>query len=269
MKSGPMRVLSLFLSLISLAWGYTENDIQLSKFEFNRYVKPQLTSIVQDYYTLITLMNPELKPLKPFYRKLTRMKTISSKLEISCQKRLKDSCKKSLLNLQEILHRSLATVDLKLDFTKKPYFSANDLLVYFDKSYKLKFQIEKLHTQTEVLFLMSLANQNVYKRVRDLNKNLAHIENLFNIYLIHISDHRFRNEFMSFWSDFIRPVSHIILHRDDMRVFKVKLTDLNMRLHFLNVALTKRNKKISKTAHTLLKVIHNRWSHILKVTLRR
>lgn len=263
-----------FLSILLITsylttWGYEKKDIKLTKYEFDRYVKPQLTSITQDYYTLMTIINPEIKPLKPIYTKLSKLKDLTDKLQLTCEKKDKIDCKESLVKMQKLLLEAFLTTHTELDFKDKNYFTADDLLVHMDLSYQLKEQIEDLQQQAEILFFLTVTGKKTKLPLQTFKRDLIQTENVLNDFLIRSSDARFRNEFMSFWSDFIRPVNNLILPQDNMKVFTIKVSDLNLRLHFLKVALTKRNKKISKQAKTLLEVIHNRWNNILKVTLRR
>ncbi len=57
-----------------LSFAYTQKDINLSDYGFNRYVRPNLISISQDYQTLMVMMNPELKHFKPINGILNQLK---------------------------------------------------------------------------------------------------------------------------------------------------------------------------------------------------
>lgn len=259
----------IFLININIGFGYSKSDINLTRFEFNRYVKPQLISITQDYYTLVSILNPELKSFRKLSSTYQKLKKLQNKIEVICTQDKIDRCSIVTMELIDVLNSQRNILEEKLDFTKKEQFTADDLLHSFDQLFTLRSHHLKIQEKAQHFFFLLQLDQLNTPAIFEMKKEIVTSENLLNDFLIKCSDRRFRTEFTSFWSDFIRPVNNAILVRDDMNLFEKKLGDLNLRLHFLNVVLTKRNKPISKQAKTLLKVIHRRWNNVLKVTLRR
>ena len=259
------------------SYSYTQDDINLSDFEFQRYVKPRLINITQDYYGLIMAVNPELKEFKPVSKILFKIKAQLPKLTSTCSKlgskkseqELIGECLKYVHICQDQLNKTSKISVHSKQFIKKDHFTSEDLLVNFDKSFQLFNQIEILKSQFLDLEFKVLTKMTKSYSYSKLTPSIELTETILNDYLIQASDSRFRDTFMAFWSDFIRPVNNLILTNSDKALFVRRLNDLNLRLNFLNVALTKRNKDVNKQAKTLLKIIHNNWNNILKVTLRR
>lgn len=266
-----MRSLFIVCTLLGskLLFAYSTQNMHLNSFEYNRYVRPQLISITGDYYTLLSIMNPELKALSSLYVNYQKLKKTYRRLELACKAQRRVECSKLSLKIRDLLISKSSVLNTRFNLKEKDHFNPNNLVSSFDHSltfrghyFKLKDLVERFH----FLMIFGMFDKNLLYK---LKKEIIVSENYFNIYLIELSDNRFRVEFNSFWSEFIKPVNNFILFDDNVKVFKEKLGDLNLRLHFLNVVLTKRNKDVNKQALTLLKVIHRRWNNILKVTLRR
>ena len=62
-----MKLLIFFICIPFFANAYTAKNINLTDYEFIRYVRPQLNSITQDYQTLLGLLNPEQKRYQPAF----------------------------------------------------------------------------------------------------------------------------------------------------------------------------------------------------------
>ena len=259
---------SFFLPLY--VYSFTEKDLHISTHQFNRYVKPQLTSIVQDYYTLLGVLNPETKHLKPFVISFKSLKESMDSLSRICNiSTEKISCNETLQITINKINQGNYLLSQRIKFVEKKDFTADDLLLSFKQKFQLETHLKNL--------IYKLQKQQFYLSLKmplpslfiELKNDLELCENLLNDYLIKSSDRRFRKPFLSFWNDFIKPVNNLILPHNDFSLYIRKLNELNLRLNFFNVALTKRNQAINKQAHLLLNIIHNRWKSILKVSLRR
>ncbi len=261
------RVLCLFIFFSLNAWSYAPKDINLSTFEFNRYVKPQLISISQDYQTLVIALNPELKAFKPVAKKLQNIKEKSLSLN------LKSSNKDLIIQKYNYLLSELNSI-IKLSAKKpilhdKKYFSADELHMSFKYFNAFRASLLNIYQLIENDYSLYKAGIKQIRSGHVLGNKINLLQNDFQTFILAASDNRFKTEFLSFWSDFIRPVNNIVLPQNNQSVFISKLNDLNLRLNVLNVVLTKRNKRISPQTKTLLKIIHRRWNNILKVTLKR
>ncbi|MFT6632155.1 MAG: hypothetical protein ACJAS4_002117 [Bacteriovoracaceae bacterium] len=259
--------LLFFLSISAHAYG--PQDIKLSNYEFNRYVRPQLISITQDFQTLVISLNPELKSLKPITKILSNIKTRSQKLNNLFTAKKFDECDQNLSYSLKELRTGLLLLENFPSLIDKEFFTADNLLDSLHNFQVFKQSFFDLYVEYETYQFLLKARTGLTQPFRDLVNKVHFAQNTFQTYILSASDNRFRTEFISFWSDFIRPVKNIILPQNDKALFIHKLNDLNLRLNILNVVLTKRNKSITKQTSTILKIFHNRWNNILKVTLKR
>ena len=247
---------------------YTPKDIILSKAEFQRYIKPQLRSITNDYYQLLSILNPEIKNMKTtaaLFKKLRLNATDSVEL---CKTKKNEKCslklKEVIENIQGILNKNPEQPAL----SEKEYLNSRNLLkgyksfqTFHGHTFELKSQINN------ILYLYTL-NLLEHKDLQNLARNIDQSESLYNLYILNSSDYRFRDKFISYWNSFIKPVNRKIIVENDMLHFTRILNELNLSWNELNIELTKRNKVVSKQVKSLLKTMHNRWNNILKVTLR-
>lgn len=263
-------LLSLLLSTICFAYG--PKDINLNDFEYRRYVTPQLTSISQDFITLIMLINPELNDLKPIFSKFRSLHTQLLIADTKCSAKSIERCEKSLNEAKKLTNQIISHLKTPPSLIDKENFTTEDIMISNDHFHKLKNEIYAFYLDLDnFIFLKDSQIQNVksykgYSYFPTQSKKL--FASFFN-YIFVSSDNRFRDEFISFWNEFYTTTIFHILKGGGQKIFLKKLNELNVRLNILNIVLTKRNHKISKPTATLLKVIHRRWNNVLKVTIRK
>lgn len=258
-------ILVLNLVFLALAHAYKPKDISLSDFEFRRYVRPQLKSITNEFQTLMFALNPDLSDYKSVYSNFKDLSARNQKIRKDCAfSSLGQSCSEELRKIEKILSTALSSLD------------SADKLIAGDTETKLAFQHSRqLLSQKAFQALLKTQSMLFYSRltgnfgldVTAYSNQLNYLYDQFHTFLFKSSDPQFRNEFSSFWINFIRPVETFVLHQNSRDFFISRLTELNMRWHMLNVRLTKRGYTPSKQASTLLNIMHRRWTNILKVTL--
>lgn len=263
------RLSFIFLTLSFQTWAYGPKDINLSDYEFNRYVRPQLISITQDYYTLIISLNPELKPYKQVSKNLYSLYLSSKELKKYKNHNNSEKPLKILKSMLKKLNTTLKSINDPPNNNNKKYFTAENIVESMNTHSYFMQSFLTLYQNIQNSYFLKSANIKGAISFHDLRRKINNVHNDYQSFILASTDNRFRTEFMSFWSDFIKPVNTLILPKNDKKLFISKLNDLNLRLNILNMILTKRNKKIPPQTKTLLKIIHNRWNNILKVTLRR
>lgn len=263
-----LKVLSIFLVTFS-TMAYEATDIKLNDFEFKRYVKPQLNSISQDFFSIYFILNPENKELKSFTKSLLK---ITSDLKVKhqyCYKKFeKSKCLKHLDDLINFFEMNVKTIEESPNLFTKEHFSLEDNLIAQREFEKLYSHFHS--TYIRILNYRFLAGSiipesfSMHKIQFELNQLYSYLM----VYLIASSDQRFKIDFNSFWALFINPANQLVLAKNDKNLFISKLNKFNIQFNTLNMMLTKRNKPIPSQVSTLLKIMHNRWNNILKVTLR-
>lgn len=257
---------TLFFSLNSLA--YTQKDVTLSTGEFNRYIKPQLRNISQDYYTLLSLLNPELKNIKSIFYKYNTIKKETMGIVEKCNHKKSVSCQDSLSRIIRDMSSILDLNNQAQNLAQKKYINGQQMLrVYQIRSKYLEDLFQTITLLKDYLSFYQVDMKQVHM-ISTLKSKILTSVNLFNISILQATDSRFKTKFLSYWNDFIKPVNNNVLPKSDQAHFVRKLNDFNLKWNELNIELTKKNKPIPKQVTTLLNTMHNRWKSILKVTLR-
>ena len=260
-----MKIILLFCFVFTLnGWAYAPKDIKLSDFEFSRYVRPQLISISQDYTTLITSLNPKLKPFKPSNQEIRKV----HELGLELKSRDPEKVFKNLKSMNSKLEKLIAEFSSVPERDKETQLSADDLLTINKNFTELNRNLFKLYMKVDNL--LSFPKEEIIKNINayELERETLELEVQFHLTMISMADNRFSQDFSRFWMAFLKPVTQQILPNSDKSLFIRKLNDLNLTFNMLNVVLTKRNKPINKQTTAILKTIHRRWNNILKVTLR-
>ena len=264
-----MRLVLFLIVFPSLAHAYGPKNINLSEFGFNRYVRPQLINITQEYLNLVTTLNPELKKMQSLNRHFIELEKDFVKIKEYYKFQQTDLLSSKISKSLNHLRKTIEILNTAPNLAAKTYFTGEDLLISFHEFFNFKSSVNNLYLRYENMYFLSQANIPPPVTLEQLKFEINHTYNQYHLYLLKSSDSRFRSEFISFWSDFIKPIQQMILPQSDKKLFIHKLNKLNLRLNFLNARLTKRNQKISKQVKTILNIIHNRWNSILKVTLKR
>jgi hypothetical protein len=263
-----MKIILLILFFSLNVSAYTKKDISLAGHEFNRYIRPQLNSITQDYYTLLMLLNPEFKNLKTTYYKYKQIHSLAMQITTKCSVKKNIDCiselQKIIKGLSSILKLHIKPINIVL----KKHINGQEILTAYTNEQKYKDHLfQTIFTIKDYLFFYQANIQQVYK-IESIKSMIIENRNIFNLSVLQATDSRFRSKFTSYWNDFIKPVNNMILPKNDQEYFLRKLNEFNLRWNELNIQLTKRNKPIPKQVKTLLNIMHNRWNRILKVTLR-
>lgn len=255
----------LFFLLSFKAIAYIPEQIKFSDLEYNRYIKPQLRSILFDYQTLIFTQNAHLQNFKSLFSNSRSLLDELERMERACTQ-INEDCI-SILRIIEKNLKSLfkdtynATVELPIEFVKMENFLRSEELRH--KLADLIFQnIERVKT---VIKFSSFA------RVSSIEKMIFELKNIFN--LVHLMslelvDYRFQKSFSNFWVNFGKPIQLYVLIGNQPEYLKYQLNQLNISLHELHVGMTKRNKTVTNQTKTILKTIDLRWRSILKIIVR-
>lgn len=263
-----MRYLYLFLFIPALSFAYTAQNIKLNNYKFSRWVRPQLKSITLDYQTLLIILNPEFKDYKPAFSSISRLKLNSYRVGSACKNSHMQNCLKEIEKSLELTNKLIKLTKNPINLTEKPFFNDGKILTSFEQYNTYLNSVLELQQRLYSTGL-ALSGGNLKRgQIQKLKHLVYEVDINFNIYLLKNSDERFQPDFIAYWSNFIKPIQNLILPQNDKDIFLRYLNQFNIRWNTLGVALTKRNKHISKSASGMIKTIGNRWNNILKTTLR-
>lgn len=260
----------LFIILIIFSFhveAYPPKAVDMTEYEYRRYVRPQLKSILQDYETLLLLLNPELKPLKKSFSNIKSLLKLNLELKDNCIGNNVRTCILQLKKAQKIIASLKKNANNKVNLKDKEYLTIDQKLkaqnIFIDyKNNLLKIDIE---IASQILDYTLIPPKKLYLRILKDDVERAIIS--FYLFITEASDNRFKNDINEYWSNFAFPVYKFIIVKDQKQYFIENVNELNIRWNSLNVRLSKRGKIVSKQVKTLINIMHHRWKRILKVAI--
>ena len=248
-----LLLILLFISFQSLA--YEEKDINLSDFGFNRYVRPQLINISSEFQTLLLLINPELKNFQSQNKVFFSLQADLSKVLDYKKFEQFDLLGEKLQSIIKKLEQLMSLVSEPIDFSQKKFFTPEDAIQSYQAQTLFNAHLFDFYQRTQNFYFFNQAGIQIPISIEKYVSEFNNIYNQFFLFLLKSTDNRFRSEFVSFWSDFIKPVHQSILPRNDKVLFVHLLNKFNLRINFLHAKLTKRNKTISKQVNTIAGIL--------------
>lgn len=263
-----MKLLLTVLFVISFnGQAYPPKVLDMTEHEYRRYVRPQFKSILQDYETLLLLLNPELKPLKKSFSDIKTLIRMQIKLKDNCMDSQIKSCLMKLKEIENVLSSLKENSQSKIDLNHKEYLTIDEKLKAqrFFSNYKAR--LIKAQTSIENQVLNVTLVQPKILSLRILKDDLDKVITSFYLFTTEASDNRFKNDINAYCINVVIPVYKFILVQDQKEYFFNNINELNIRWNALHVRLSKRGKIVSKQVKTLTNIMHNRWNRILKVSI--
>lgn len=262
-----MKIILTLILLVFLqeqAFSYSRKQVKLTKGEFSKIVKPQLSNIFQDYQTLLTIMSPPLIKIKPVLNEVHSILKKQNNFINSCGLPENINCSKNLLYIQSKIESVLTTLKIPTKNKSTSYTSLNTFREYGLLREKL------LNYYLEIFNFHYLYQSDIYsqKKIYELNKNFLELYYDINYFFINQVTTKYQHVLNAYWNGFIRPVSSLIILSSDKEVFIKRLNHLNINWNVFHAYITKRNTKVPKKIKSILNIMHNRWNYILKATLR-
>jgi hypothetical protein len=236
---------------------FNAKNIRISKDSYSRYIRPQIRSIVQEFYFVLKKLDPLSHDFIDLKNKVSKFKSRWKEWSKECKPQIPE-CKKSL----EGLNRLITKIDRKVLMLQGS----------IGKKKKKNNDAEEL-----LLFSRSLDNISnlIYKTKNQLRiKNFKYITPLFHKISITTEmlitkrlNKSYRGDFDFIWVNYIRIMENNILDKKDYKFFLSKLEDLNLSWNTFHMKLKKSKGEIPRNVNTTIKIMHNRWNSILKMIL--
>ncbi len=255
----------VFISFSASAYG--PRDLDVTTYKYNRYIKPQLRSIIQDYKTLLFILNPELKVLKESFNHKKTISRLEYTLKDKCYITKMSNCFSNMEKISASLKKLKKSSYNKVDFEKIKNLNLDQKLKAQNQFRSFYQEITNAEVEIDNFLMEAKLISPKFIHTQKIKHLLTNIITAFDLFVLQSSDNRFQNDFTAYWSSFVRPVDRHILIRNNKDYFSKNINDLNIIWNALNIRLTKRNFSIPKQAKTLLNIMHNRWNNILKVCL--
>jgi hypothetical protein len=249
-------------------------DVQINQAVFLRYIRPQLLSIVKEYFHILNKIDPSQENLIELWYSIQELNDLWVKWKLECPVSSEEVCRETLKSIyKESRKLDLAT----LDFQKNHLGFKGRSGDYLDNSIKLSNSLDNIHNMNyKVMHIVEeamLIRSTPYKSQALLNESLTSLlhEMLINSELIMSSllEKDFRPIFDLVWTSFIKRLQRQILHKNDKDFLLDHLGDLNLAWNTFHMKVSKSDLRLPKTQLKIVNIMHNRWNSVLKVMLRK
>lgn len=259
--------LVFFISLIvpALSWGYNLGKIDITNYEFRRYIIPQLKSILSDFSNIAKHYAESKTPLLKAKNKFTILKRNYLKVVNICPKFLSEDCKRPLIDMLKV-SRSIEKLVLEETLLVEP------------KKQLFIDQVRAINKMTTATGKLTLHIENVLTSLgmgKQLDNNMTdQLKNVLNEttlhhhhYLISLMPEKYYNNFKVLWTQFVLPIEEKVILDSNIDFIRYNLTQLNSTWHDFNMFFLKKEKSTPKKIEAYLNTMNQRWNSILKLSL--
>lgn len=250
-----------------------KEDMEISQSVFNRYIKPQLRSIVREYFHILKKLEPSQEDLIELWVSTQKLNDLWVKWKQECPVKTEEFCKSTIKDMyQEARKLDLLT----LDFQKNNLGFKIKSNEYFDNIIKLSTSLDNIHNMNykvlhiieEIMIIRSTPYQSEALKNERLTILLHNILVNSELILSSLLDKDFRPEFDLIWVSFIKKLDRQILFKDDKDFLTNHLGALNLAWNSFHMKISKSDIKLPKAQLQIVNIMHNRWNSVLKVFFR-
>lgn len=266
--------LCFFLNFTSLCYPKSIKNPHLTSHTFFRYVRPQIRNIVNEYFFVIKQYVPAKANLINLRQKILKLSTIweDKKNTTKCLNRSPE-CK----DLLKITYQRSGLIDREIfkllkgnHFKHKKNHHAdmdNKLNLYANIYGLSNLNFTILRILEKHLIMLDTPYDNSFNSfyLKDLLRRLLVLSE---VSLISSIKTNVGKEFDFLWANFIKQLENQILIKKNPLFLMKNLKDLNITWNSFHRNLTKSKSNLTKTDLKVIKIMHNRWNSILKITLK-
>ena len=279
MKKNNLILLFVILQLIFVPvananypyFFFKKSDIRIAKETYFRYIKPQIKSIIQDFFTIIKKEGELQTELINIYNKIL---TIEKKYIVdgkSCNRPEQTLCSKYIKKIYHLTQNLDDDVFKTLNHLSKFSLTNIDgeieLGVYLHNISSFNYKI--MHIIEKALSLSDQYQLDVLLQQESIYQTIHKMAVFSRMSITTTMDPAIKEDFDFILFSFISPLEAQIVPSNQPDFLIDRLEDLNMSWNSFNMKLSKGNIKVSNNVSRGIQVIHRRWVSILKILLQR
>lgn len=265
--------ITTFALFTNYSWGYpyyyfSKKKNNFSEREFRRYIRPQIRSIVQEYYFILKKMDPYPGNSINFQNKILQIVQRWDKGRTDCAKTNELTCQKVLKtlhkNLRSLDKSTFSLMNKKINLSKKKIEARLKMNDELGKILNLNYQILHILEENLIIYSQTYVPQKKWDKIdHHLQKILFHSGNLLTLFL----DTKLKRNFEFLRINFIQNLEKKIIFEKDQDYILTRLGDLNIAWNSFHMRISKGDYKLDKGSKKILKNMHSRWNSILKIIL--
>jgi hypothetical protein len=243
--------------------------LKLNNDSFRRYAKPQLRSIVNEYFFVLKKVAPDSAPVVSLRQSARSIFKSSLYIQENCHQDSEECDKKYNQLSKEVIkfEKEIYSNLEKVQFSNK----AIDDQISFLRLLKdlATKQASMSHFMEEYQILKDTDLEKYSRNIEDIHQKAQESLFLLNIKVHILVPAHLRAEFENIWRSFILPLEQNVLDTNDPKFLVNHLERLNIDWNSFHKNISKGNYNLPKSKIKVTGIMHNRWNQILKVILRR
>lgn len=250
-----------------------KSDIKMSNESFRRYARPQIKSIINEFFHILKKVSPESEPVINIRRNLQQLYLESVELTKFCDLRdttLNEKCATQIKDFSRKLKLFESRLYSEISNYKFIDNRIDDSIAFNNLLQGLVLSNAKVNHQfDEFKMLRSTDFQRYSKTPSQIESTIHDSLKVIDLKLNILVLHDYRVEFENVWSSFIRVLEQRILLPNDKEYLLNNLERLNIDWNSFHKNMTKGFYDIPLSKVKVTSIMHNRWNSILKLILRR
>lgn len=251
-------------SLLALAQART---YKVSDYELRRYILPQVRSLVQDYYSFISIIQENKKIPNSLYRELPSLKKLAKSIKNTCiTSEQSPYCQNKLIELAVQLAEFQKSKDKAMANVECAAKAQDRCLELLQSNAQLEAYSHQVYHRA--LSLRVGAPYNSLNSMLEFEKSLERQLLLADLWLADSVTSSYGDEVHLVLSNFILPLEKWMLYQNDSEFLKLAYHELSGVWNHFSIQMRKRIDGVPKRAKILVNTMANRWNSIMKVALR-
>lgn len=242
------------------------DDLRLTPFRYRAYIRPQLTSIIQEYYQVIERFSPNSREQILILRNI---KNIGERIDLV---RLR-TCAPLETCLDDLrgIHRQLQQLESQLLTELQGQYQ----LISMDAFQKIQvidrlilLLAEMTHSLETAFIFFDTKFLNPSRLFFILEKNMRRLLNNGEVYLLISLPNDISNEFSALYRFFIVPIERNILGPNDSEFILTNVESMNHSFHEFHMRLSKGPNQFTNQQLSDLLSLHRRWNTVIRILVR-
>jgi len=249
---------------------FSKGNIKLSQYHFQRYIKPQVKQIVNEFLLLLKKQHPINHHLITLNNNTSLILKQWNLLIPKCQNLYNNEGCKDQLKLIYTKLKDIENHIFKLytsQFITKRNTQTDNYLLFLTNLTTLSNSFYFINQQIEIEIISSDHSSLSIKDESNISSELSKVKKITNQLITIFVKENMNKHFSELWNEFIYVLNQNALKANNQNYLINRLGELNSSWNVFHMNLLKSNISTSRYMTNSILIIHNRWNNILKIIL--
>ena len=252
---------------------FNRKQTKINPASFKRYVIPQTRSIIKEYYSVLTKIDPFEEHLIDIRKKVASLVSLWKENKNKCVN-IDEFCLGKISQIyKEAKKLDRLIVDIESNKIKFDKDQFKDIDAYLSLTSKMNeishINFLLVHYIEEMLMVATSSYSKYLTSPKTFEKYLHKMDLTSQLMINSKLDPELREEFDTLYKQYIKMLDFHILTNKDSKALVLHLEDLNMAWNNFHMKTVKGKLNLNKNTTKVINIMHNRWNSILKIILRK